>query len=275
MKTYVSWAAKQGFAVIDVNLPKHITTNQPDSQEHEESESTEWRTREATQLLAYLWDNYIELNESTHVFLIGTNIGHGAIVSFIKQNEERAQETTTKAISFIEDVPLLSCKSTTNDLLASWYYASSQVYVAGEHNFWYSDYARKIKKRFGRIYRSPEDSMSDMLVAHKDAVTAMLLEDTREWREQRLADVERMPGLNTTEPMGRTGLPPVSNFAMTPQMKSNALDSALAPISSPANNFALQGRRDGTPQQLSPSRVPPIANFAPSPKRGLSRSPAR
>lgn len=28
IKTYVDWAVKQGFAVIDVNLPKHITQDE-------------------------------------------------------------------------------------------------------------------------------------------------------------------------------------------------------------------------------------------------------
>ena len=141
---------KQGFAVIDVNLPKHLT-DVDDSQEHEEHDSVEYRTKEATQLLTYLWDNYVQLNNATHVFLLGTNTGHGAIINFIKANEERAQEQLTSAISFVEDVPLQSCKSATNDALAPWYHANSLVFVAPEHNFWWSELSRKPKKRFGRI----------------------------------------------------------------------------------------------------------------------------
>ncbi|KAI7299977.1 hypothetical protein KC315_g17384 [Hortaea werneckii] len=191
VKTYVSWAVKQGYAVIDVNLPKHITALD-DDQGHEDADRVEHRTKEATELLSYLWENYIELNDATHVFLMGTNTGHGAIVNFIKANESRAQERLTKAISFVEDVPLQSCKSATSDTLDSWYYSSSMVFIANHHAFWLSDFARKIRKRFGRIFKSDEESISSMLLAHQDQITDMMLEETRDWQEEDPEDITTM-----------------------------------------------------------------------------------
>ncbi|KAI7581946.1 hypothetical protein KC343_g18284, partial [Hortaea werneckii] len=177
-----------GYAVLDVNLPKHITALD-DDQGHEDADRVEHRTKEATDLLSYLWENYIELNDATHVFLMGTNTGHGAIVNFIKANESRAQDRLTKAISFVEDVPLQSCKSATSDTLDSWYYSSSMVFIANQHAFWLSDFARKIRKRFGRIFKSDEESISSMLLAHKDQITDMMLEETRDWQEGDSEDI--------------------------------------------------------------------------------------
>lgn len=253
---------KQGFAVIDVNLPKHVTAVDHD-QEHEEVDRVDYRTKEATELLTYLWDNYIDLNDATHVFLMGTNTGHGAIVNFIKANESRAQDAMTKAISFVEDVPLQSCKSATSDTLDSWYYASSLVFVANEHAFWSSEYARKIKKRFGRIYKSTAESISEMLSTHKQTVIDTLLEETEDWRLNRAAspdeDIASVDTQQQFEPEpAAAGLPPVSNFAL------------------PNSTASPNGRGSRTPGIGSPMKgAPPISNFAMSPRQRSSRSPMR
>lgn len=220
IKTYVDWAVKQGFAVIDVNLPKHLSDSD-DAQEHVESRSIEFRSAEATQLLTYLWDNYIELNESSHVFLLGTNIGHSAIINFIKQDEDRAQQAVTAAISFVEDVPLQSCRSATNDSLALWYYNFSLVFVEQEHNFWYSELSRKPKKRFGRVNRSSERTVTEMLIEHKDAVFELLLHDTMDFRSRRIQNMAGIPThASVPQPANTTRtLPPVSNFALSPVPK--------------------------------------------------------
>lgn len=273
MKTYIDWAVTQGFSVIDVNLPKHHTADESDSQGHERDNSIENRTAEATQLLTYLWENYIELNEATHVFLLGTNTGHGAIINFIKANEDRAQEKLTRAISFVQDVPLQSCKSATNDALAGWYYQSSLVFVAVGHNFWYSDYARKIKKRFGHVFKSPEESISEMLTAHKETVTEMLLEETEHWRANRAAsDDEDMADTSAANAaQSRNHMPPVGNFALSSPARAVNLNKTASPSVQQNSNFiSPSGRRVG-----SPTKAPPIANFALSPRNGAPRSPAR
>ncbi|KAK3709595.1 Histone deacetylase hda1 [Vermiconidia calcicola] len=264
VKTYIDWAVKHDFAVIDVNLPTHVSDAE-DNQIHQPEDSMEYRTREATQLLTYLWDNYIELNEATHVFLMGTNTGHGAIINFIKNNEERAQEQLTTAISFVKDVPLQSCRSATNDQFAQWYHASSLVFVEEDHNFfWLGDLTRKPKKRFGKVQKSPAGTISEMLIEHKEAVFNLLTAETADWRAARPHDED--------EEMATARMPPVSNFAPSP--RPGALPP-LNPISMPpvgtflsSNGTTARSLRGGSP-------LPPIGNFAPSPKPRSSRSPAR
>ncbi|WPH04247.1 histone deacetylase HdaA [Acrodontium crateriforme] len=249
VKTYIDWAVEQGFGVIDVNLPKHFTGLE-DEQAHADSDSVESRTKEAAQLLTYLWENYVQVNDVEQVFLMGTNTGHGAIINFIKANEEVAQvhvypgdeapvPRIMKAISFVEDVPLQSCKSSTLDALASWYYQSSLVFVSKKHNFWQSDFVRKPKKRFGQIQQSVDEDINSMLVAHRNAVIEAILEDTEDWRNKRPVQEEEAPGT----PVPASKLPPIANFALSP---------------------ARQGTR--SPHLSSPGKNPSFGNFAASPK---------
>jgi histone deacetylase 6 len=271
VKTYVDWAAKQGFSVIDLNLPRHAT-DIADAHEHEDSNTVEYRTKEATDLLTYLWDNYIEINDATHVFLMGTNTGHGAIINFIKAHEDRAVHRITRAISFVEDVPLQSCKSATNEDIARWYYEHSLVFVNEDHNFWSSEFARKIKKRFGRLYKSRERFISNMLSEHKDEVTEWLSRDTAGWQSaQQASEDEDMAGVTTpdSEPMRR---PPIGNFALSPPKNADFNRTAsprLQPAASPRERTAR------SPRLGSPPKQPPIGNFALSPRAPSSRSPAR
>ena len=254
---------QQGFAVIDVNLPKH--KSEPDeSDEHADNDDVDFRTQEATQLLTYLWDNYIELNESTHVFLMGTNTGHGAIINFIKSNEERVRELLIGAISFVEDVPLMSCKSATDDMLAPWYFNSSLVFVTPEHNFWLSEVARKSRKRFGRVQQSPKETITDMLIEHKQAVFDFMLARTEGWREGRSKeDEDEAMSITTAEQVStpKARMPPIGNFAPSPRAGTNS------PRHHTPVNSAFASPRAGN--------VPPVLNFALSPREKPPRSPGR
>lgn len=268
MKTYVDWAAKRGFAVIDVNLPKHVVDPESSSQEYEPADDSVFRTQEATLLLTYLWDNYIELGDSTHVFLLGTNTGHGAIINWMKAHEEVAQERVNGAISFVEDVPLQSCKSATTDELATWYFRHSRVFVAHEHNFWHSDLAAKTRKRFGKLERSGNDFISDMLLAHKDTIFDYLATNTADWSGI-VEEVDPMDtGSNDVTGTPKSRLPPVGNFALSPRAHTAGNSGSVPPGSSP------KGR--GSRQSSPPLKTPPIASYAQSTGRSrASRSPVR
>ena len=258
---------KQDFAVIDVNLPKHVS-DYDDSQEHEPSELVDARNDEAGNLLTYLWNNYIELNEPTHVFLMGTNIGHGAIMKFIKADEERAQERVTGMISFVGDVPLQSCKSATNDFLPTWYFNSSLVFVSQDHNWWFSDL--KPRKRFGKVIRSSADPMNGMLLEHRQEVFDFLLQETSDWTETGPEnDGHSAVDTGTVE----TRMPPVGNFALSP--RPQVATAAVESTTSTRNVSSPKARIVKSPRLETPPRMPPLGNFALSPRPRSSRSPAR
>ena len=246
-----------------------MLTHTQDAQDHEASDLLAKRCAEATELLNYLWDNYIELADSTHLFLLGTNVGHIAITQWIKTHDT-VMDRVDRTIHFIEDVDLQACRSTTNDMLAPWYYRTSMIYLSSSHNFWSSVFATtKPKKKFGCVKRtdSTAEHISDMLLEQKDDVMAALLEETKEWRSTRpftvndddedgiiggseameISEADPLPGATSSS---FKKLPPVGNFALSP-----------APRSSPA------GPGSRTPSALSPTRGSAAASIGHSPAR--------
>ena len=179
---------------IAILPPDLILTFRQDEQNHEDSDLIAKRSAEATELLNYLWDNYIELADSTHVFLLGTNVGHVAITNWIKAHEDTAMDRVDRTLHFIEDVSLQACRSPTNDMLSPWYYRTSMIWLAKEHNFWASDFAQKPKKKFGRVMKTEGDHISDMLVEQKGKVMAALIDDTEDWRRGKSASEDEDDG---------------------------------------------------------------------------------
>lgn len=202
---------------------------QDDDGSHAETDLLPSRAVQATTLLTYLWDNYISLTSCTHLFLMGTNIGHWAITSWIKSNEDLAMSSITRTIQFVTDVSLQAVRSPTNDLLSPWYHRTSQIFLTHEHNFWAQDYAQKPKRKFGRLLKCEEEGVGDMLRVHSERVWEVLLEETREWRESHAAEVseveEVMEDISGSAPAA-TKLPPVGNFAFSPAPKASEVDMA-------------------------------------------------
>ncbi|KAF2716814.1 histone deacetylase [Polychaeton citri CBS 116435] len=270
VKTYIEWATKNDFSVIDVSLPKVDV----DDDDYGQDEEERLRIIEATGLLKYLWDNYVAINEAEHVFIMGTNLGHSAALTFIKQNEESARERLSRVISFVEDVSLQACRSLAGTDLDEWYSRHSQVYVARDHNFWASEFARKPKRRFGRISRSNQHAISDMLYAHKQSVFDALSGATEDWRASHQANDKHdpdndfgsdAPGVATD----RSKLPPISNFALTSPNRVTARSPRLnlsASMGSPQQKTTLPS---------SPTKIPPGANFNLPTAQGANRSAER
>ena len=59
VKHYTRWAVEQGYAVIDVNIPKYLTCIE-DDHEYAEGIDSDQKLKETKLLAKYLWDNYIE-----------------------------------------------------------------------------------------------------------------------------------------------------------------------------------------------------------------------
>ncbi|KMU73108.1 histone deacetylase 15 [Coccidioides immitis RMSCC 3703] len=57
VKDYIEWAMNRNIAVIDVNIPKHITRSNTADRYEDEDRSKE---KMASELAVYLWENYIE-----------------------------------------------------------------------------------------------------------------------------------------------------------------------------------------------------------------------
>jgi hypothetical protein len=146
-------------------------------------------------------------------------------------------ERVDRTIHFIEDVDLQACRSTTNDMLAPWYYRTSMIYLSSNHNFWSSVFATtKPKKKFGRFIKRADgtaEHISDMLLEQRGEVMEALLEETEEWRSSRPLhgaddDEDGIVGgseameISEADPLPSSfkKLPPVGNFALSPVPRS-------------------------------------------------------
>ncbi|KAL4747341.1 hypothetical protein BDW72DRAFT_182965 [Aspergillus terricola var. indicus] len=164
MKDYVQWAVGKGYAVIDVNIPKHVTTEPSSGRFEEEDENRPTATEE---LAGYLWDNYIEPNEATEIFLVGIGNAFYGVANLLI-NRETLYQRVNGVISFVAKDPVRAVASHTQVWLSRWYRDNSLVFVSKAHGVWKSD--RKATKRYGKLIQSPREGLSEMLMHHKDEV---------------------------------------------------------------------------------------------------------
>ncbi|KAL9080214.1 MAG: hypothetical protein Q9157_000997 [Trypethelium eluteriae] len=178
-KSYVEWAVQNDFAVIDVNLPKHVTEENEDETYADPDESSS-RSNTTFELATYLWENYIEVHESTHVFLLGIGDAYLGLINLLS-NQESCTDRITFLISFVAETPLNRIRRPADeDEVARWFYQHSLIFVARKHGLWDRD--RKPRKKFGRLVESAYDDLNEMLVGHREQVMRLLEQETEEWR---------------------------------------------------------------------------------------------
>lgn len=67
---YIDWAIENGFGVVDVNIPQHVTSPQ-DEEAYIPRPQEPAKEQQSKELLCYLWDNYLQLNDSASLTLMG------------------------------------------------------------------------------------------------------------------------------------------------------------------------------------------------------------
>ena len=109
-KPYVEWATKNGFAVIDVNIPSHITnegvrtcspiykatlelTIKKDTSGYVEPDSVDLRAATTRELATYLWENYIEYVSESVVYFFSLTFPPGSTIPPISSSWASALHT--------------------------------------------------------------------------------------------------------------------------------------------------------------------------------------
>ncbi|KAJ5948031.1 hypothetical protein N7466_001046 [Penicillium verhagenii] len=162
-KDYVEWIVKKGFAVIDVNIPKFVTRDE-DTGKYEDEDTERPHTTE--KLAAYLWDNYIDVQEETpEVFFIGMGTAFYGVTSFLI-NRDNLYKKVNSVISFVTSHPVRAVASATQTWMSKWYRENSLVFVSHEHGIW----DHKLSKRYGLLRKSPQSYLDDMVGQHKQEV---------------------------------------------------------------------------------------------------------
>ncbi|KAI0483989.1 putative histone deacetylase A [Xylariaceae sp. FL0804] len=170
--SYVDWARKNDFAVMDANIPAYITRPE-DMEALIPSTSEASLQRQIQELVCYIWDNYLQLYDVEDLFLVGVGNAYLGIKMLLTNRECRNQ--ISGVINFVTG-NLRPVKSETDADLSSWYRHNSLVFVAAEHACWLDpDLAKKVmKKKFGRVKKSSESVLSRMMEAHADEVHAFI-----------------------------------------------------------------------------------------------------
>ncbi|KAJ5992086.1 histone deacetylase [Penicillium sp. IBT 35674x] len=159
-KEYVALAVEKGWAVIDVNVPMHISRDKTTGKFEDEDVNRPHATEE---LAAYLWDNYIDPSNATDVFFMGIGTAFYGVTSLLI-NRDNLYQNVNGVISFVSDHPVRAVASATQTWMSKWYRENSLVFVSHQHGVW----EHKPSKRYGNLRKSPQATISDMLAEHKE-----------------------------------------------------------------------------------------------------------
>ncbi|KAK7564298.1 hypothetical protein JOL62DRAFT_507955 [Phyllosticta paracitricarpa] len=264
-KTYIAWAVKNGFGVIDVNIPEHITD--PDMPpEFVEPASPDERAALTRELATYLWDNYISLGDTTHKFFMGVGAPYSGILDLLGEkgmdgfgckllcssslSAEECQEETDHVFAFVGDQTLPSIKRPTDDYIPSWYHSHSSVFVVDDHPAFDPSRQRRLRKRFGNVTHSPHTTIPNMLEGHRDEVLETMREMTEDWCiEQEEHKAKRQRAAEAAASSSSADDTKLKNLAAVASNASRATSEASA-----ANNHAGAGSGRNTPANPSHHR---------------------
>ncbi|KAE8134720.1 hypothetical protein BDV38DRAFT_285494 [Aspergillus pseudotamarii] len=195
MKDYIGWAVGKGYAVIDVNIPKHVTI-EPSGKYEDEEENRPTATEE---LAAYLWDNYIEPNEATEIFFLGIGNAFYGVANLLI-NRDTLYKRVNGVVSFVAENPVRAIASHTQVWLSRWYKDNSLVFVSHTHGVWNTvENRRKPSKRYGHLIQSNKSGLSEMLMYHKEEVFQWI-EDRADPHESEETEEEKQPSRSPTKP---------------------------------------------------------------------------
>jgi histone deacetylase 6 len=194
LKDYIHWSVAQEFSVIDVNIPKWITDAEEDGAYGEERYQN--RIASTEELALYLWENYIEVNDASPIFLLGVGDAfHG--LSSLLINRDSVYERVKGIVAFVAENQLRPVTSPTNVWLSKWYHKNSMVFVSPSHQVWMHDsYTKRGKpsKRYGTLIKSTRNSLNGMLKRHQKQVQEFLLEKAGRPSSEGMVDVAEQAG---------------------------------------------------------------------------------
>ncbi|KAF1997240.1 hypothetical protein P154DRAFT_579163 [Amniculicola lignicola CBS 123094] len=185
-KSYIDWAIRNGFEIIDANIPKVVTIEDDDG-EYIRADDPEVRASQTRELASYLWENYIEPYDASQVYLMG--IGGAAfygLVDMLSNNENCTDPYTgiKHIIGFVADSGIRSIKRATDDNIGHWYYEHSLIFVANSHDVWNPNRQKKHRRKWGKLKRSEHESIHEMLIENQEEVQELLLQYKSEYEEE-------------------------------------------------------------------------------------------
>ncbi|KAF1970095.1 hypothetical protein BU23DRAFT_214609 [Bimuria novae-zelandiae CBS 107.79] len=236
-KDYIGWAVKNGFEVIDVNVPM-VEPVEKDDGKYIQGPNDEERSEQTKQLASYIWENYIEPHDATQVFFMGIGSAYTGLVELLSKNEACTGDNSVVEclIGFVANTSIQSVKRATDDRVADWYYTHSKIFVQRDHLCWEPSRARKQRKKWGRLIRSEHTQIDDMLVQHQDEVRGYLKEKKDAYVEggdDTSVEGNMQEAARSPPPAGRQGsvrssangegakLPPIGHFSVGNSLRNS------------------------------------------------------
>lgn len=186
--SYISWAISEGYGVLDVNIPEYITSSSTEEATESEkqyqysSNETDLARVEGEKLAGYLYTNYIEPNDHSHVILIGAGNAFHAITRLLTETEA-VQTRLAGVLGFVGTNPVRPIGTGNNPWLRSWYKENSLIFVTETHNLWKSTKqpsSGKISSRYGNVHSSKGSYANEVMWLNQ--------QDAREWIKEKCKD---------------------------------------------------------------------------------------
>lgn len=171
-KYLVKWALDSSFAVIDMSIPTVLTKLLPDTflPPFSQIQDVVYNNTQPSicEQVLDVWDNYVELSDSTNVILIGIGNACSGIVQLLKQREIRHKAKL--CFSFISNHSIRPLR-VPDETLINWYYKNSLVIVANSHPIFAAIEAGKNTRVYGRIERSRNENIEDVVFSSLERLT--------------------------------------------------------------------------------------------------------
>ncbi|KAL5114205.1 Histone deacetylase hda1 [Pleosporales sp. CAS-2024a] len=253
-KRYVDWAIENKIEVIDVNIPKIVSVEDPEDG-YVQADDSATRALQTRELAGYIWENYIEPHDATQVFFMGIGEAYIGLVDLLSnygkfsmmridlvskivmeytENCTESDSVVECLIAFVAGTPIQPIKRPTDDSIGMWYHAHSKIFVKNSHYVWDPSRQRKLRRKLGQLVQSSEDSLDAMLEAHMEEVQELILAKTAEYAEVNdLSSVTNDP-IPAAEPLRS---PPSLSRAFTPKTRQEIAGEALKSPKMPAMGY--------------------------------------
>ncbi|KIW97808.1 uncharacterized protein Z519_01392 [Cladophialophora bantiana CBS 173.52] len=194
-QSYVQWAVSMGMGVIDINMPEFITLPDDVAMKSEYGEptdieyastTTDLARKEGEKLAFYLWENYIEPYDFPWgIVLMGAGHAFHAIAKLVSENE-RVYSNLVGIVCFISTQPIRPISNPGgNHWVSQWYRENSLVFVSAKHSLWKKEKeGGRVSKRYGRLVRSEEEVLNQIMMKHKKQVCQWIFEKISQRREE-------------------------------------------------------------------------------------------
>ncbi|KAG9236141.1 hypothetical protein BJ875DRAFT_357559, partial [Amylocarpus encephaloides] len=172
LANYIEWAVENGFGVIDVNIPKKIEDD--DKAPMHDKAPEEDQAQLSRDLLGYLWDNHLQINQDAAIVVMGVGDAYLGIKQLVTSRD--AKDRIPCILAYVTGT-LRPVRSETDASLRSWYRKHSLLYVNPDHSCWTDEYNRNkvAKYKYGNVQKSVASGLGNMLQHYEDSSTKWVL----------------------------------------------------------------------------------------------------